>query len=82
MYSAALQLQVWTLERLRDLRLANAFDDADAVVHGPGGAADRRRQLCALLGLGRCSGAALLKALNRFFDDETVEAALAQLPNA
>jgi hypothetical protein len=70
------------MARLREMRLANAFDDADAVVHGPGGAAERRRQLCALLGLGRCSGAQLLAALNRFFDEEAVEAALAQLDTA
>jgi hypothetical protein len=70
------------MDRLRELRLANAFDDADAVVHGPGGAADRRRQLCAILGLGRCSGAQLLAALNKFFDEETVEAALARLATA
>jgi hypothetical protein len=71
------------MERLRQLRLVNAFDGAEGgVVQGPGGAADRRRQLCALLGLGRCSGAQLLTALNRFFDEETVEAALAQLPMA
>ncbi|KAF6250726.1 hypothetical protein COO60DRAFT_1465019 [Scenedesmus sp. NREL 46B-D3] len=80
--SFAADRQVWGMERLRELRLANAYDDADGVVHGPGGAADRRRQLCALLGLGRCSGAQLLTALNRFFDEETVMAALAQLATA
>ncbi|WIA10496.1 hypothetical protein OEZ85_010685 [Tetradesmus obliquus] len=74
--------QVWSMERLQQLRLVNAFDGAEAVVQGPGGAADRRRQLCAQLGLGRCSGAQLLTALNRFFDEATVDAALAQLGTA
>lgn len=71
---------VWGLEDLQRLQLANAFDAGhEGVVRGPGGAAARRRQLCALLGLGRCTAAQLLAALNRYFSEEDVEAALAQL---
>lgn len=68
---------VWSLQRLVDLGLANAYD-AGELAAGRGAAA-RRRQLCAVLGLGRCTGAQLVTILNRFFDEETVEAALAGL---
>jgi 5S rRNA maturation endonuclease (ribonuclease M5) len=71
---------VWGLADLQRLGLANAFDAGhEGVVRGPGGAAARRRQLCALLGLGRCSAAQLVTALNRFFSEEQLAAALAQL---
>lgn len=68
------------MARLQEQRLVNAFDEGEAAAVGPGGAAARRRQLCALLGLGRCTGAQLTAMLNRFFDEATVEAAVAQLP--
>jgi 5S rRNA maturation endonuclease (ribonuclease M5) len=71
---------VWGPEDLQRLQLANAFDAGhEGVVRGPGGAAARRRQLCALLGLGRCTAAQLLGALNRYFSEEQLEAALQQL---
>lgn len=71
---------VWGLADLQRLQLANAFDAGhEGVVRGPGGAAARRRQLCALLGLGKCSAAQLVTALNRFFSEEEVEEALASL---
>ena len=38
---------------------------------------ERRRRLCALLGLGKCSGAQLAAALNKYFDEARFEAALA-----
>ena len=40
---------------------------------------ERRRRLCALLGLGRCSGSQLVAALNKYFDEGRVAAALAEL---
>jgi 5S rRNA maturation endonuclease (ribonuclease M5) len=71
---------VWGLEDLQRLQLANAFDAGhEGVVRGPGGAAARRRQLCALLGLGKCSAAQLLSTLNRFFSEDQLKAALQQL---
>lgn len=74
---------VWGLEDLHRLNLANAYDAGhEGVVRGPGGAAARRRQLCALLGLGRCTAAQLLSALNRFFSEEQLQAALQQLEAA
>lgn len=65
----------------------SAAGDASSVAGGNGGGGkraadeprDRRRRLCSLLGLGRCSGSQLAAALNRYFDDERVAAALAQL---
>jgi uncharacterized membrane protein YgcG len=39
----------------------------------------RRRRLCALLGLGRCSGSQLAAALNKYFSEERVARALAAL---
>ncbi len=39
----------------------------------------RRRRLCALLGLGRCTGSQLAAALNQYFSEERVAAALAAL---
>jgi 5S rRNA maturation endonuclease (ribonuclease M5) len=69
---------VWDLESLHRLRLARPFDGG-----AQPGAADepreRRRRLCALLGLGKCSAAQLVAALNKYFDEATVEAALAAL---
>lgn len=71
---------VWGLADLQRLALANAFDAGhEGVVRGPGGAAARRRRLGALLGLGRCSAAQLVTALNRFFSEEQLAAALQQL---
>jgi hypothetical protein len=70
---------VWSLEDLQTLQLCNAFDAGQGVAQGSGGAAARRRQLCALLGLGRCTAAQLLAVLNRFFSEERVAAALQQL---
>eukprot|EP00775_Hariotina_reticulata_P007169 gene7169-7383_t len=65
--------QVWSLERLQEMQLANAYDGSATAVKGRGGAADRRRRLCAMLGLGRCSAAQLVVVLNRFFDEADVE---------
>lgn len=57
----------FTPEWAQSAGLMNAWDE------GPGaGAAARRRQLCAALGLGHCSGAQLLAALNRYFTMEQV----------
>ncbi|KAI8466147.1 MAG: hypothetical protein J3K34DRAFT_524753 [Monoraphidium minutum] len=79
---------VWDLQRLQELRLARPFDNGGALAgedaregRGHGGEAprDRRRRLCALLGLGRCSGSQLVAALNRYCDEARVEAALAAL---
>lgn len=61
----------WTLEQLQQLKLVNAFDAPDR------GAATRRRMFCALLGLGDCTGAQLLSALNRYFTLERVQHELA-----
>jgi len=38
----------------------------------------KRMRLCAALGLGACTGAQLLAALNRYFSPERVAAALAE----
>jgi len=71
---------VWRLEDLQRLGLANAFDAGhEGLVRGAGGAAARRRQLCALLGLGKCSAAQLVTALNRFFSEDQVQAALQEV---
>jgi 5S rRNA maturation endonuclease (ribonuclease M5) len=67
---------VWSLEDLQALQLCNAFD---AGVEALVGAAARRRQLCALLGLGRCTAGQLVVVLNRFFSEEQLAAALQQL---
>lgn len=66
----------WSLERLQAARLANAHDASNSLARGAGGAAARRRALCAQLGLGRCTAAQLVAALNRYFDEEDVSAAL------
>lgn len=68
---------VWSLQRLVELGLANAYDAGESAAGR--GAAARRRQLCAVLGLGKCTGAQLVAMLNRFLDEETVDAALAGL---
>jgi hypothetical protein len=71
--------QVWTIERLQQLQLANAFDASASAAKGKGGAADRRRLLCAMLGLGRCTAAQLVAVLNRFFDEADVVPLVARL---
>jgi len=40
---------------------------------------ERRRRLCAMLGLGKCSGTQLAAALNKYFTEERVEAAVTAL---
>jgi len=61
-------------EWARERGLAGAYEGAP---HDGGEAARRRRALCARLGLGACSSAQLLAALNRYFDEAAVEAAIA-----
>ncbi len=64
----------FTAEWAQAAGLANAFD---ADVEGRDDKApERRRALCALLGLGQCTSAAMLSALNRYFSREQVEQAL------
>ncbi|GBF98635.1 hypothetical protein Rsub_10824 [Raphidocelis subcapitata] len=74
----------WDLERLHRLRLARPFDgggggDQGAQAEAADEPRERRRRLCALLGLGKCSAAQLVVALNKYFDEARVEAALAAL---
>jgi 5S rRNA maturation endonuclease (ribonuclease M5) len=87
----------WDLDRLQALRLARPFDGGAAAQGerlqqgaaagtGGGGGGDepreRRRRLCTLLGLGKCNGAQLAAALNKYFSEERVAAALAAVDGA
>lgn len=65
---------VWSMDLLIKMGLANAYD-AGELAAGRGAAA-RRRRLCAVLGLGRCTGSQLVAMLNKFFSVGTVEAAM------
>jgi hypothetical protein len=58
--------------------LSSAFDAGEE----GRGSGERRRALCARLGLGRCTGAQLLAALNRYFSLEQVEEALEEVEGA
>ena len=72
--SYAADRRAFTPEWARERGLAGAFDGGAPQDNGD--AARRRRALCARMGLGRCSVAQLLSALNRYFDEAAVEAAI------
>jgi 5S rRNA maturation endonuclease (ribonuclease M5) len=68
--------KAFTPEWARERGLAGAFEGAP---HDGGDAARRRRDLCRALGLGQCSSAQMLSALNRYFDEDVVESAIEKL---
>jgi 5S rRNA maturation endonuclease (ribonuclease M5) len=68
--------KAFTPEWAREQGLAGAFEGAP---HDGGEAAKRRRALCRALGLGQCSSAQMLSALNRYFDVAVVESAVGEL---